>query len=404
MIEIPLQVKMSGGEEYVSVWSRIRRLATTMSYRLSRKHSLIALCVFCVVALLFIRSALLSSGMHSSRMAARSDRIHYMDVKNEVGLHRFLEYTMSAVEDRSIWPTKSRLFEMAVEDAAGIYAENPANGSATPMTRDFSKDIILVSANFAYLDFILNWACHLQLTNKSLKYLLISQDRHLHQHINKYTYIKSFDGALIGMESTSAGTTYRSEGFNHISMTKVAAARQVLDLGYNVLFSDVDISWFQDPIPHFKFDVDFEFQSNHFSMDFQVQEEPNTGFYYMKSTPLAKRFMWEVSQLGKVRSNIDDQTNLADVLRWWRIREKAVYIPMDVSNVDVSFKMHFFSVLHQRSRIFAIISTTYRPWVSPDRTFSRSGNSTPSSSLLETCSTFTDGITTTVKPPERRKV
>ncbi|KAL5760703.1 hypothetical protein ACOSQ2_019541 [Xanthoceras sorbifolium] len=60
--------------------------------------------------------------------------------------------------------------------------------------------------------------------------------------------------------------------------------RTILEMGYNFVFTDVDIMWFRDPFPRFYSDADFQIACDHFlgSSD-DVENRPNGGFNHVKS-------------------------------------------------------------------------------------------------------------------------
>ncbi|MED6225245.1 hypothetical protein PIB30_091787 [Stylosanthes scabra] len=60
--------------------------------------------------------------------------------------------------------------------------------------------------------------------------------------------------------------------------------RSVLEMGYNFVFTDVDVMWFRDPFPRFHRDADFQVACDHFTGIFDdVQNRPNGGFNFVKS-------------------------------------------------------------------------------------------------------------------------
>lgn len=82
---------------------------------------------------------------------------------------------------------------------------------------------------------------------------------------------------------------FGSTGFNKLTMSKFEVVRQILRLGLDVIFTDVDIIWCNDiprrlaqlavENPHF----DSLMQSNFRAVD--RKGDFNTGFYYMQSNP-----------------------------------------------------------------------------------------------------------------------
>ncbi|KAK7310200.1 hypothetical protein RJT34_07546 [Clitoria ternatea] len=75
--------------------------------------------------------------------------------------------------------------------------------------------------------------------------------------------------------------------------------RSVLEMGYNFVFTDVDIMWFRDPFPQFHSDADFQIACDHFtgSLD-DLENRPNGGFNFVRSNNRSIEFykFWYSSQ------------------------------------------------------------------------------------------------------------
>ncbi|CAF1322103.1 unnamed protein product [Rotaria sp. Silwood1] len=126
--------------------------------------------------------------------------------------------------------------------------------------------------------------------------------------------------------SSEYAANFRSPNFNRISIAKIIAVRIILELGYNVLFSDADIAWMQNPVLFLPTDVDLAIQSNTETHLFPLGHEANTGFYFLKSNNRSMALLDETIERSKKNTNIDDQTHFADALRDWRKANKAVFI------------------------------------------------------------------------------
>jgi hypothetical protein len=56
---------------------------------------------------------------------------------------------------------------------------------------------------------------------------------------------------------------FRSKEFNKISVQKMEIVYHLIQMGYNVLFSDVDVLMIKDPIPHMiHSNIDYSFGYN----------------------------------------------------------------------------------------------------------------------------------------------
>ncbi|CAI9099460.1 OLC1v1036288C1 [Oldenlandia corymbosa var. corymbosa] len=64
---------------------------------------------------------------------------------------------------------------------------------------------------------------------------------------------------------------------------KIEVVYDILQLGYNILFTDTDIVWFRDPFLHFLQDADIQISSDGNNIS-------NTGFYYVKSNNRTVQF------------------------------------------------------------------------------------------------------------------
>lgn len=83
----------------------------------------------------------------------------------------------------------------------------------------------------------------------------------------------------------SSASNYMSDAYVELVWAKLELQQRVLQLGYNFLFTDVDILWFRDPFRHIGVHADMATSSDVYSGDpDDLSNWPNTGFYYVKST------------------------------------------------------------------------------------------------------------------------
>jgi hypothetical protein len=89
-------------------------------------------------------------------------------------------------------------------------------------------------------------------------------------------------------------------------MAKVMCVQMVSSLGYNILFQDVDIVWYKNPIPFFEADTP---ELQEFDMMFQddgghsVRYAPysaNSGFYYVRANAKTAHFFSNLLTSGDV--------------------------------------------------------------------------------------------------------
>ena len=92
------------------------------------------------------------------------------------------------------------------------------------------------------------------------------------------------------MPADAAGR-YGDKKFTAMMMAKVIVVQMVSALGYDMLFQDVDIVWYKDPLEYFRntnddFDIYFQDDGGH-----SVRYAPysaNSGFYCVRSLYLTK--------------------------------------------------------------------------------------------------------------------
>ncbi|KQK11245.1 uncharacterized protein At4g15970 [Brachypodium distachyon] len=83
----------------------------------------------------------------------------------------------------------------------------------------------------------------------------------------------------------SSANRFMSKGYLELVWAKLQLQHRVLQLGYNYLFTDVDIMWLRDPFRHISLYADMAVSTDRFNGDAEaLNNAPNTGFYYVKST------------------------------------------------------------------------------------------------------------------------
>lgn len=85
-----------------------------------------------------------------------------------------------------------------------------------------------------------------------------------------------------------AAARYADETFSKMMMAKVYCVHQIMMLGYDVLFQDVDVVWFKDPLKYFQEDMSASGHEMYFQDDgsrglFYAPYSANTGVYYVRN-------------------------------------------------------------------------------------------------------------------------
>ncbi|KAF5774275.1 putative nucleotide-diphospho-sugar transferase [Helianthus annuus] len=105
---------------------------------------------------------------------------------------------------------------------------------------------------------------------------------------------------------------YMTQDYLKMMWRRIDFLRNVLDLGYNFVFTDADIMWFRDPFPKFYMEADFQIASDYFNGNpLDLKNKPNGGFNYVKSNNKTIQFykFWYNSRLIYPRLHDQDVFN-----------------------------------------------------------------------------------------------
>jgi len=87
-------------------------------------------------------------------------------------------------------------------------------------------------------------------------------------------------------------------------LSKVYCVHLVNALGYDVLFQDVDVVWYRDPLPYFHSpesrDFDFYFQDDGAHTNRYAPYSPNSGFYYVRYNDRTRYFFEVFLRMGEL--------------------------------------------------------------------------------------------------------
>ncbi|RLN41499.1 uncharacterized protein C2845_PM01G01740 [Panicum miliaceum] len=82
----------------------------------------------------------------------------------------------------------------------------------------------------------------------------------------------------------SGQKNFMTDGYLKMMWSRINFLGQVLEKGFSFIFTDTDIVWFRNPLPHFYLDGDFQIACDHFTGDpDDLSNAPNGGFAYVRS-------------------------------------------------------------------------------------------------------------------------
>ena len=117
--------------------------------------------------------------------------------------------------------------------------------------------------------------------------LLFATDKETYQLSQKLGIAAFYDETIFADMPTSAANSYGDRVFAKMMMAKVYCVHLVNQLGYNVLFQDVDVVWYRNPLPYFEQkeiteEWDMMFQDDGARSDRYAPYSPNTGTSRMR--------------------------------------------------------------------------------------------------------------------------
>lgn len=143
-----------------------------------------------------------------------------------------------------------------LEKVAGVYED-----AALVQKYQLQKTVLVTGCNHGFLNHLFNFDCFAQ--RLGMKYLVVTMDASAESFLNSHTSMVTFPmlgSNDIGTESSE----FRSKQFNLITARKKAAVHSIMQLGYDVLFSDTDVALLRDPFPYLRWkNVDYVHSLNY---------------------------------------------------------------------------------------------------------------------------------------------
>eukprot|EP00735_Rhodelphis_limneticus_P003623 TRINITY_DN15112_c0_g1::TRINITY_DN15112_c0_g1_i1::g.24985::m.24985 TRINITY_DN15112_c0_g1::TRINITY_DN15112_c0_g1_i1::g.24985 ORF type:complete len:518 (+),score=56.40,sp/Q54RP0/AGTA_DICDI/25.73/1e-08,Nucleotid_trans/PF03407.11/8.6e-26 TRINITY_DN15112_c0_g1_i1:70-1623(+) len=200
----------------------------------------------------------------------------------------------------------------------------------------YPNEVISVACTAGVIDFLYNWFCHarrakcmnafIHALDEELAAILDQSSPlpHLYRPDSEYTE---------GIGSSLVVPEFRSPRFNRIVNARLYFVRHVIELGFDVIVSDVDNVFLKDVRKHFRRDVDYEFQRDVSRMTADdlinpmpfnlTKHEPNGGFFRLRSNPKTLAFVDDILRASLAPDFTNQQRDIANTLRKWVASGKA---------------------------------------------------------------------------------
>jgi hypothetical protein len=149
--------------------------------------------------------------------------------------------------------------------------------------------VLVMMVNQGHLDLFKNWvrSCDEHGIEVRSWTLVFTVDPDAAHNVEKLGFRSYTDPKSYGTQCKKAVKVFGDRQFRSLMFQKTAIVKDVLDLGYLLLFQDVDLVWIKDPLPYFltpscqRFDAWFMYDGpNKIHAPLHV----NTGFFWFNPT------------------------------------------------------------------------------------------------------------------------
>eukprot|EP00850_Spirogloea_muscicola_P003002 SM000011S19180 [mRNA] locus=s11:1234586:1237562:- [translate_table: standard] len=176
--------------------------------------------------------------------------------------------------------------QMTVNDTPASKLRSVLETAATPD----SRIVIVTSFTAAWkpmLELFLEQLRSSPLTQALIRHLLVlSFDDKGYSYCQKlglHCYLDTQESATKKGNYSGAAKVYMTPIYLDMMWRRLELKRDILQLGYNVLFTDTDILWFQDPLPLLQASqLDIQFACDRWRTD-PAKPAINAGFYFARS-------------------------------------------------------------------------------------------------------------------------
>jgi hypothetical protein len=217
--------------------------------------------------------------------------------------------------------------------------------------RNRGNTVLLMTLNRGYSKLLLNWvkSCDEHGIEVRSWTLIIALDAATAGQFEDLGFAVYCDENSYGPQGPEACAEYGDYAFTRMMFPKTAAVQDVLNLGYDVLFQDVDLVWKKDPMAFLSHPgrrgLDAQFMYDGPNRYYQPLHA-NSGFFYLRNTHASRTF-WKL-----VYDNFDKVLHLSSQQRVVNIVLTSRYfrgLMLDILPEEDFANGHLFSVQNQRN-------------------------------------------------------
>jgi hypothetical protein len=149
------------------------------------------------------------------------------------------------------------------------------------------NSIVVLVCNQGHSELLLNFACASRNRGLDVSKVLVFATDTATKELAESVGLSAFDvGDAFGKMPTVAAAFYGDQAFTGMMMAKVYSVHLINTLGYDLLFQDVDIVWYKNPLSFFESpesgDFDIYFQDDGAHTARYAPYSPNTGLYFVR--------------------------------------------------------------------------------------------------------------------------
>jgi len=182
--------------------------------------------------------------------------------------------------------------------------------------------IVIMVCNFGHSEMLVNFVCNAHAkgeeTTAGLKNILVfSTDVQTHNLVQSLGLTSFYSPAVFGETPKEAATEYGDAVYSKIMVSKVYCVQLISQLGYDLLFQDVDMVWYKDPVPWFHRETPDEANNNFVAKEWDMvfQDDgartlffspysANTGFYFVRNNRTTKYFFNQLLLSGDLVASL----------------------------------------------------------------------------------------------------
>jgi len=181
--------------------------------------------------------------------------------------------------------------------------EKVHSSDSTSYVMKKSKVMVVMVCNKGQAHLFHNFVCNARAKGLDLsRIIMFATDEYTAKLAKDLDIAVYYDNKVFGGMPEQAAQRYGDKVFSRMMMAKVYCVHLVMNLGYDVLFQDVDMVWQKSPLEYLETEEskewDMIFQDDGSRQVRYQPYSPNTGFYFVRNNPLTQYFFNSLVKKG----------------------------------------------------------------------------------------------------------